>query len=246
MRSGKDMASKNNSSTGFKSIIYRSGYVYNFVNQRMYDFKKKFKSIATIINRSGSKTVLDLPCGTGYLTRYLDPKIVQIYEGYDRNRKFIVKIRKDWNAGRIKLNKVVLQQKDIFDFSNYPKEKKDVIVFCDILHHVYPRHIDLVENAKKHAKKIIICEPIAVRPQDVSETNDWIARITVFLTKFLPEKLYKYVDYFLADNDGINSFKNRSSWNYDDVGLKGLYTSMGIKKIYNLGDDYIGVWDEKS
>ena len=76
--------------TGFKSIVYRSGYVYNFVNQRAYEFKKKFKSIATIACHNGTKKVLDLPCGTGYLTRYLNRDV--IYEGWDLNQKFLTKI----------------------------------------------------------------------------------------------------------------------------------------------------------
>ena len=85
--------SKNKLTTGFKSLLYRSGFVYNFVNQRGYEFKKKFKTIATIVCSNGAKKVLDLPCGTGYLTRYLDPDV--IYEGWDLNRKFLTKIRFD-------------------------------------------------------------------------------------------------------------------------------------------------------
>ena len=36
----------------------------------------------------------------------------------------------------------------------YPEEEKDVIVFSGILHHIFPKHIELVEHAKHHAKKL--------------------------------------------------------------------------------------------
>lgn len=239
MREMKKMATKE-SSIGFKSIVYRSGYVYNFLNQRLYDFKKKFKTIATLANMNGTKKVLDLPCGTGYLTRFLHPSIT--YEGWDLNRKFIIKIRKDWNAKRINLKKIILRQNNIFNFDEYPGDV-DVIVFCDVLHHVFPNHIDLVENAKKHAKRIIVCEPVAVKPQDIN-AHDWLAKATVFFAKFLPERLMKALDYLFADNDGINSYADRSGWQHDDKSLRGLYQRLGMGKIYNLGDDYIGVWEK--
>lgn len=226
--------------TGFKSFVYRSGYVYNFVNQRAYEFKKKFKSIATIACHNGTKKVLDLPCGTGYLTRYLNRNV--IYEGWDLNQKFLTKIKKDFRAGRVPVKKVILQQKNIFDFENYPKDV-DTIVFCDILHHVYPNHMELVENAKNHAKKIIICEPVAVHPENM-QVKDFLARSMIFITKHFPKRFMKYIDFFLADNDGINKYEDRTSWPYDRLGLDEFYTSLGISKIYPIGDETIGVWEK--
>ncbi len=228
--------------TGFKSFVYRSGYVYNFVNQRAFEFKKKFKTLATIACRNGAKKVLDLPCGTGYLTRYLEPYV--IYEGWDLNQKFLTKIRKDWHkGGRIKPKKVILRQKNIFSFDEYPDDV-DVIVFCDILHHVFPKHEELVENAKNHAKKIIICEPFAAHPKGI-QGADWVSRITLKIVKFFPEKLLKFMDYFFADNDGVNKYSDRSQWQHDREGLKDIYRRMGIadKRIYSLNDEIIGVWE---
>jgi len=228
-------------STGFRSLPYRSGYVYNWMTKRLYDQQKKFMTLAKIIGNS-SKQVLDLPCGTGYLTRYLDSSIH--YEGWDLNHRFLKKIKKDWDKGRIKLKKVILKQKNIFDFDEYPNERKDVIVFCDILHHVYPNHIELVENAKKFAKMIIICEPVVVRPQDNMNGNDLLAKCVIKISKAFPEKLIKYLDFIFADNDGINSYEKRSCWKHNDESLREMYYDLGFDKIFTIDDDYIGIWEE--
>ena len=130
-----------------------------------------------------------------------------------------------------------------FDFDKYPEEKQDVIVFCDILHHLHPRHVELVEMAKKHAKKIIVCEPVHVKPQDM-EAHDWIAKIVVYIARLMPEGLIKIVDFFFADNDGINSYEKRSEWKHDKESLKKFYKNLGFKNIISIKDDYIGVWEE--
>lgn len=236
------MATKNanNLQVGFRSIAYRSATVYDWFTHRLYDQDKKFSTIGALIGNN-SKKVLDLPCGTGHLTRSLHPSIE--YTGYDLNHRFLKKIKKNWERGKIKLKRIVLKQVDIFDFGKYPKEKQDFIVLCDILHHLYPRHIELVENVKKFAKKIIICEPTVVKPQDMI-AHDWIAKMTVFFARLFPERLLKIVDFLFADNDGINSYEKRSEWNHDGESLKELYESFGIKKIINIKDDYIGIWEE--
>ncbi len=227
---------------GFKSVVYRNGLIYNFVNQRAYDFKKKFKTIGTIACSKKNNTILDLPCGTGYLTRYLSSN--STYIGWDLNGTFLEKIKKDWTKGRITINKIILEQKNIFDFNNYPKNI-DAIVFCDILHHVYPHHLKLVENAKKYTKKIIICEPVAVRPEQMN-VKDWIAKVVIKIVKHLPEKAIKFLDYILADNDGINDYIDRSNWPYNRDSLREFYISLGIKekRIYDIGDESLGVWEE--
>jgi SAM-dependent methyltransferase len=232
--------------TGFRSLPYRSGIIYNFVTDCLYDRYEKFSTIAKLIGNGTQKKVLDLPCGTGFLTRFLHPST--IYTGFDLNHRFLKKIKKDWIKGKIKLQKVLLKQYNIFDYDKYPKEMQDAIVFCDILHHIYDsksnRHIELVENAKKYAKKIIICEPVAIRPQDIN-ADAFLGRAMMKLTKFFPEKIIKILDFFLADNDGINSYDNRASWQYNEESLVKFYKSLGFNKIYNLVDDYIGVWEIK-
>ncbi|MHA1488664.1 MAG: class I SAM-dependent methyltransferase [Promethearchaeota archaeon] len=225
---------------GFRSIVYRSAYVYDWFTHRLYDQNKKFSTIAALIGNN-SKLVLDLPCGTGYLTRYLHPSIE--YTGYDLNHRFLKKIKKNWLKGKIKLKKVILKQINIFDFYKYPKIKQDVIVFCDILHHLHPRHVELVEGAKNHSKKIIICEPVAVKPQDIN-AHDFIAKMAIYIAKFLPERLLKIVDFFFADNDGINSYERRSEWKHNEKSLALFYKNLGFTKIFNINDNYIGIWEE--
>ena len=153
------------------------------------------------------------------------------------------KIKKDWKRGRILLNKVILEQKNIFNFNAYPDDI-EVIVFCDILHHVYPDHVRLVENAKNYAKRIIICEPVAVRPEHMN-VKDWIARFIIKIVKYMPERIIKFIDYFLADNDGINDYLDRAKWPYNRLSLQKFYIDLGIKKnrIINIGDEMLGVWE---
>ncbi len=229
----------------FRSLTYRSGHVYNFVNQLLYDWKKKFMILGKLVGKSeipgSTLKLLDLSCGTGFLARFLDPSVD--YEGWDLNEAFLNKLKLDWEKGRLKPKKLKVRVKNIFDYDDYPKEKKDVIVFSGILHHVYPKHIELVEHAKHYAKRIIICEPYAIKPKDIN-AHDWTARLFIFLTKFLPERIYKQLDIFLADNDGINSYDSRSAWPYDKKGLRELYISLDIKKRYSLVDELIGIWEE--
>ena len=92
-------------------------------------------------------------------------------------------------------------------------------------------------------KKIIICEPIAVKPKDI-KARDIVGRATIFFAKHLPESVYKMMDFLFADNDGINSYHNRSEWKHDEASLKALYKDLGISRIYNMEDTYIGIWNE--
>ena len=223
---------------GFRSLMYRSGRVYNFLSNKIYDIKGKYLTISKLIGKN--KYILDLACGTGFLTRFLHPS--NIYEGWDINHKFLNKLKKDWMRGKSKIKHVIIKQKDLFNFHEYPKEKVDVIVLCDILHHINPSHFTLVENAKIHAKKVIVCEPIAVKPKDI-KANTWFIRIFVNIGRFFPEKLYKLIDFLFLDNDGVNTYKKRLTWNHNNKSIKTLYMNMGFERIYEIKGNYIGVWD---
>ncbi len=227
----------------FRSFVYRSGHIYNWVNQRLYHWKGKFALLGKVIGYSQDHNlkVLELACGTGYVTRYLHPSVE--YRGWDLNKAFIKKLLLDKRKGRLKPKTIFIEEKNIFDFDDYPKEKMDVILFSGILHHVYPKHEELVKNAKKHAKRIVMCEPYAIHPKDINAA-DWTARMAIFFTKFLPNKLYKWVDILLADGDGINPYETRSAWKYDKKRLAEWYKSIGVNKIYALQDELIGVWEE--
>ncbi len=226
---------------GFRSLMYRSGRVYNFLSNKIYDVRGKYFFISKLIGKN--KKILDLPCGTGFLTRFLHPS--NIYEGWDINNRFLNKLKKDWMRGKSKMKYISVKQKNILDFHNYSEEKVDVIVLCDILHHINPSHFTLVENAKIHARKVIVCEPIAVKPKDIKAYTRFI-RIFLKIGKFFPEKLYKLIDFLFLDNDGVNSYKKRLTWNHNNKSIKSLYKKMGFEKIYEIKDNYIGVWDSNN
>jgi len=226
---------------GFRSLMYRSGRVYNFLSNKIYDVRRKYLSISKLIGKN--KHILDLACGTGFLTRFLHPS--NIYEGWDINHRFLTKLKKDWMRGKTKTIYISVKQKNILDFHNYSEEKVDVIVLCDILHHINPSHFTLVENAKIHARKVIVCEPIAVKPKDIKANTRFI-RIFLKIGKLFPEKLYKLIDFLFLDNDGVNSYKKRLTWNHNNKSIKSLYKKMGFEKIYEIKDNYIGVWDSNN
>ncbi|MFX1308291.1 MAG: methyltransferase [Promethearchaeota archaeon] len=225
---------------GFRSLMYRSGWLYNAITRRLYDQDTKFYTIATLIGK-GPKKVLDMPCGTGYLMRFLHPAIE--YEGVDLNHRFLKRIKKkELKKRKIKLKKIILQQKDIFEFQNYQGNMKDVIVLCDILHHIYPRHVDLINIAKKISQKIIICEPYVINPREIS-AHDKLLKIVIFFGKYLPKSLFKIVDFLFLDNDGINTFYMRSKWNLDKNSLIDFYKTMGFNSIHRILDEYIAIWE---
>jgi len=228
---------------GFKSLIYRSGWLYNAITRRLYDQDKKFLTIAKLIGK-GPKRVLDLPCGTGYLMRFLHPLIE--YEGVDLNHRFLKRIKnKELKKRNIKLKKIVLKQKDIFDFQDYLREKFDVIVISDVLHHVYPKHVELINMAKESARKIIICEPYAVKPKEIN-ARDRVFKIIIYFGKFLPISIIKIIDFLFLDNDGINPYHKRDKWSFNFKSLKEFYKTMGFNRYFCLLDEYIGVWESSA
>ncbi|MFX0028501.1 MAG: methyltransferase [Candidatus Hermodarchaeota archaeon] len=228
---------------GFKSLMYRSGWLYNAITRRLYDQDRKFLIIAKLIG-NGPQKVLDLPCGTGYLMRFLHPLIE--YEGVDLNRRFLKRIKKkELKKRNIKLEKIVLKHKDIFDFQEYNGEKLDVIVISDILHHIFPKHKDLINIAKRYANKIIICEPFAVKPKEINP-RDKLFRLIVYFGKFLPISIYKIIDFLFLDNDGINPYYKRSKWGFDLKSLKEFYETMGFNQSFRLLDEYIGIWESSN
>ncbi|MFX1343879.1 MAG: class I SAM-dependent methyltransferase [Promethearchaeota archaeon] len=225
---------------GFKSLMYRSGWLYNAITRRLYDQDRKFLTIAKLIG-NGPQKVLDLPCGTGYLLRFLHPLIE--YEGVDLNKRFLKRIKeKELKKRNIKLTKIVLKQKDIFNFQEYNGKKFNVIIISDILHHIFPKHIDLIKMAKTHAHKIIICEPYAIKPKDI-KPRDKLFKLIVYFGKFLPISIYKIIDFLFLDNDGINPYYRRNKWNFNFKSLKEFYKSMGFHESFRLIDEYIGVWE---
>ncbi|MBD3211738.1 MAG: methyltransferase domain-containing protein [Candidatus Lokiarchaeota archaeon] len=228
---------------GFKSIMYSSPLFYNFITQRLHNSEKKYNTLASMVCSDGEKKILDIPCGTGYLARFLKPNIS--YEGWDLNNVFLEKIKKDWKKGTCKPKNITLKQKDIFEYQDYPDV--DCVLLCDILHHIFPKHKELVEKVKKCTKKVVICEPISISPENMNG-NGLLGRLIMLIGRYLPESLIKIIDFLFGDNDGINSYATRSKWAQSDDALKLFYSKIGIKEedIYILGDDLIGIWKKET
>lgn len=114
-------------------------------------------------------------------------------------------------------------KKDIFDFTNYPES--DVILICDVLHHVIPMHEGLVEEALKRADKLIISEP---------------ARSFKPPTLFMPIALFFN---YLIDYDGINSPKTQLEWDYSKEKLNDFFQKLGCTETIDVGWDMIAVFN---
>jgi SAM-dependent methyltransferase len=130
------------------------------------------------------KSVFELGCGTAFLHGFLHKSCN--YAGWDLNRRFIE---------HCKNNGINATEKDIFDFDDYPKN--DVTIVCDVLHHVFPKDRQLIKNAMKNTKKLIIVEPYHVKPK---------------VPNFILKKLR------FLDEDGVNEDKARYMWNFERCG----------------------------
>ena len=153
--------------------LYKVPFIYGMgIKLLHYDGFRKVKDFV-----EDRKKVFDVACGYGRLRKYL-PKNIQ-YAGIDLNEKWIkhgIKKGRDLRVG------------DILEEKNY--EKSDIIILCDILHHMTQENMrKLVQIATKFAKeKVIIMEPSFV---------NWASGKNPF-SRFLA-KIFSWVD-----NDGIN------------------------------------------
>jgi len=183
------------------------------------NFRKRYGYISKNIEKDSN--VLDIGCGTGILGNLIAEKCN--YLGIDLNDKFL-----NFASGRgLKVFKC-----NIFNFKKYSKDI-DIIVACDILHHVYPRHKALLEKIGKVAKKIIVCEPYKCKEKD---------RIR------FSEKFNIVLD-AIFDSDGINPsiLKLDKRWRYSKGELKDLFRdSIRNRKkltLKEIGKDIIAVYN---
>jgi SAM-dependent methyltransferase len=171
---------------------------------------ERYKKIAGEIGKG--KRVFDLACGTGMLHNFLDKSCS--YVGWDCNKKFVEYCRKKG------LN---VYKRDMFDYAGYPKS--DVIVLCDILHHICPRDKEVVEHALRNTGKLIVVEPL--KPYRLK----------------LPKKLLKIYDRFFGDSDGVNRFEDRIKWNFSEEGLVNYFNSFRECKTQKMNLDVIAVYE---
>jgi hypothetical protein len=129
-----------------QSIFYRHPLLYELGIHFLY--LNRLKILKDIVGRGVS--VFEPACGFGRMKKYLHADCT--YSGIDLNEKFV-------SFGRKKNRDIRVG--DILEENNY--RPADVILLCDILHHLHMPEIHrLFQIAGKFAKKIVIIEPTFV------------------------------------------------------------------------------------
>ena len=197
------------------SIMYRYPRLYDLAVRIVHgaSLKKRFEVISQEIGEN--KKVFELGCGTAMVYPFLHRGCA--YEGWDLNEKFLAAAQRRSDALKV-------FNRNIFNFDDYPDN--DVILICDVLHHVIPQHQKLVEGALKRTGKLIISEPArSFKP---------------------PRILFPLVRLFtniLGDYDGINNSLQTLEWDYNEEKLKSLFQSLGCSKTITVGWDMIAVFN---
>lgn len=203
------------------SIFYRSPRLYNLMllaNHRG-NLSKRYEAMADEIGPR--KRVLELGCGTALLAEYLQENCK--YEGWDLNPRFV---RFASRRG------IRAQCRDILEFENYPD--CDVIAVCDVLHHVYPHHEQLIQNALCRAGKLVVLEPY----NDCVSLLQWVA-------DHVPRSWLRMIDSTLGDGDGINPYDDRIGWQlkFDKQRLVEELRRLHARKITEVGNDLLSVFE---
>jgi SAM-dependent methyltransferase len=205
-----------------KSVMYSSPLVYELALNLSHrkNLNKRYDYIKETIGEGSN--VLDLGCGTGLLGVKLCKKCN--YLGIDLNEKFL-KLASS--------RALMVSLGDVFDFEKYI-EDIDVVVACDVLHHIFPRHNELLEELGKHeGLRIIVGEPF--KGYDKSSMG-LLGRINL-----LTDAVF--------DSDGINEpiFEISKRWRYSKSDLIELFnSSLANRKhisIRELGKDIIAIYD---
>jgi|TARA_Y100000031_G_scaffold20462_1_gene20979 SAM-dependent methyltransferase len=160
-----------------RAYIFRNPWLYS-LSIRLLHFDG-FKKIRDIIGKE--KNVFEPACGFGRLQRYLYDSCS--YSGIDLNEIFI-------NFG--KKRGLDIRIGDVLEEKNYIKS--DIIILCDILHHLTKDKIqEVVSIATKFAKeKIVIMEPAFV---GLASGKGFFSRLAA--------KVFARVDF-----DGINNIEH--------------------------------------
>ncbi len=186
------------------SIPYLSPRAYKLWTKVVdRDMRYQYKFIANLIGKN--KSVFEPGCGPAMLYFYLKKGCA--YEGWDLNRRFVDYARK---------RGINVREKDIFSFDEYPES--DVIVICDLLHHIFPRDSQLIREARKKTKMLIVVEPYK------------ISRFS-----FLPYPIFYFYDKIIGDDDGINPLSQRMKWDFkEEKYLRDYFNNMGATQVKKL------------
>ncbi len=186
-----------------RSPLYRSGLLFRAAMHLLHGpgLDRKYAHICSFI--SPGDRVLDLGCGTGTLQSHLKGNY---YLGLEMNDDFVAYAKK---KGRNVLKQNVLGFGRFSDF--------DVCVMMDVLHHVNPRHVELVEKVLAGVRKtVIISEPF-----DMPNRHGALRRMARVL-----------------DDDGINASRE---W-MDKESLIRFYEKYGPERIDEISSSMIAVY----
>lgn len=189
------------------SLLYQHPKVYLTVLKIVHGkaWNERFNLMANLVGKK--KTVLDIGCGTGILKENLDKSCT--YFGIDNNQKFVT---------FAKSKNIDVTCGNIFQ-EEFPKA--DVVVISDVLHHVTPKHTQLIKKCLKAAPRLIICEP--------RHSKD-------FFSKISSSKLFFN---FIGDFYGFNAHSTVMNWDYSGEELKNLLSRFGLITSYDVGNSLI-------
>ncbi|MCD6550125.1 glycosyltransferase [bacterium] len=198
-----------------KSIFYKHPLLYQQALKIIHGKKlnERYRLIASFIKKE--EKILEPGCGTALLVNFLAEQ--SSYSGFDLNKKFIEYAQKKYKKANFYIG-------DILDKTSY--SPTDVVVVCDVLHHISPdkRKVFINYCFKAAKKKLIICEPKGEN--------------TLSLGK-------RFFNYF--EQDGINQIHSTFLWNEEEF-LKEINNGFGIipnqtqRKIEKIGKDIVCVF----
>ena len=202
-----------------KSIFYKHPLLYIWGLKWIHktNFDKRYHYMAGFAKKGDF--ILEPACGPATLADFL-PKGVY-YRGFDTNKKFV-------NYASKKHLDVYLG--NALDPKNYPQA--DVVVACDILHHLKPMdRKKFIKNCFSSAKKVfIICEP--------GKRKKAIDGIFYSLRKRLVE---------WSEKDGTNDFKEEYFSTRDQL-LSQIKYGFGVipssikRETKDFGEDIVAVF----
>jgi len=205
-----------------KSIFYQFPklYIWGLRYLHRADFDKRYRFMASFAKNNDS--VLEPACGPAILVDYLPPSIN--YAGFDTNDRFIKYAQKRGINAFIG---------NVLNENNY--KPADVIVLCDILHHLKP--VDrpvLIRYCYQFAQKyLIICDPTTK-----TETN----RL---------KNAWDSLTFAIAEQDGINQPRREECYTKEQLigeannGFSVIKSVEGCK-ITEIGEDLIIVYNKNS